>query len=149
MCAYVPNSQEALARLSYRLEFEENMKEHLKTLDQRKPVIYTGDLNVAHRPIDLKNPKANEFNPGYSIEERTAFSKLLEAGFTDTFRYLHPDLIGYSWWSYRFFAREKNIGWRIDYFLVSNKIKEQVKKSFIYDQVLGSDHAPICLEIDI
>lgn len=147
--AYVPNSQEQLARLSYRMEFEDDMREYLSSLDKIKPVIYCGDLNVAHNPIDLKNPKANEQNPGYSIEERTKFSELLNSGFTDTFRYLYPDTILYSWWSYRFFAREKNIGWRIDYFVVSERIKEKVLDAGIHTNVLGSDHAPVYLEIEI
>lgn len=147
--AYVPNSQEQLARLSYRMEFEDDMREYLSSLDKIKPVIYCGDLNVAHNPIDLKNPKANEQNPGYSIEERTKFSELLNCGFTDTFRFLYPDAILYSWWSYRFFAREKNIGWRIDYFVVSERIKENVLDAGIHTNVLGSDHAPVYLEIEI
>ena len=147
--AYVPNSQEQLARLSYRMEFEDDMREYLSSLDKIKPVIYCGDLNVAHNPIDLKNPKANEQNPGYSIEERTKFSELLNSGFTDTFRQLYPEAILYSWWSYRFFAREKNIGWRIDYFVVSERIKENVLDAGIHTNVLGSDHAPVYLEIEI
>ncbi len=145
--AYVPNSQEALARLSYRMEFEDDMRTYLKSLD--KPVIYCGDLNVAHNPIDLKNPKNNEQNPGYSIEERTKFSELLNSGFIDTFRYLYPEKVLYSWWSYRFFSREKNIGWRIDYFITSYELKEQIKDAGIYTDILGSDHAPVYLEIEI
>lgn len=149
VCAYVPNSQEELARLSYRMEFEDNMRLYLSTLNKTKEVVYCGDLNVAHNPIDLKNPKSNERNPGYSIEERTKFSELLNAGFIDTFRFLYPDVIKYSWWSYRFFSREKNIGWRIDYFIVSNNLKENIVDARIYDDILGSDHAPVYLEIDL
>lgn len=145
--AYVPNSQEALARLSYRMEFEDDMRTYLKTLD--KPVIYCGDLNVAHNPIDLKNPKSNEQNPGYSIEERTKFSELLNSGFVDSFRYLYPEKIQYSWWSYRFSAREKNIGWRIDYFITSDELKDKIKEAEIFSDVLGSDHAPVYLEIEL
>ena len=149
VCAYVPNSQEALARLSYRMQFEDDMREYLVGLNKIKPVVYCGDLNVAHNPIDLKNPKSNEQNPGYSIEERTKFGELLNSGFVDSFRYLYPDKIQYSWWSYRFFAREKNIGWRIDYFVVSENIKEKIKDAKIHDSILGSDHAPVELEIEI
>lgn len=147
--AYVPNSQEALARLNYRMNFEDDMREYLSSLNKSKPVVYCGDLNVAHNPIDLKNPKSNEQNPGYSIEERTKFEELLNSGFTDTFRYLYPEKILYSWWSYRFFAREKNIGWRIDYFVVSNSIKEKVKEAGINTDIFGSDHAPVFLEIEL
>ncbi len=145
--AYVPNSQEALARLSYRMEFEDDMRAYLKSLN--KPVIYCGDLNVAHNPIDLKNPKSNEQNPGYSIEERTKFGELLKSGFIDTFRYLYPEKVLYSWWSYRFFSREKNIGWRIDYFITSDELKKRIKEAGIYTDILGSDHAPVYLEIEI
>lgn len=145
--AYVPNSQEALARLSYRMEFEDDMRTYLKSLN--KPVIYCGDLNVAHNPIDLKNPKSNEQNPGYSIEERTKFGELLKSGFIDTFRYLYPEKVLYSWWSYRFFSREKNIGWRIDYFITSDELKKRIKEAGIYTDILGSDHAPVYLEIEI
>lgn len=147
--AYVPNSQEALARLTYRMEFEDDMRQYLNNLKKHKPVVYCGDLNVAHNPIDLRNPKSNEQNPGYSIEERTKFSELLNSGFIDTFRYLYPDKISYSWWSYRFFAREKNIGWRIDYFVVSDNLKSNVLDSGICEAILGSDHAPVYLEIEI
>lgn len=147
--AYVPNSQEALARLRYRIEFEDNMRQYLNELKQQKSVIYCGDLNVAHNPIDLYNPKSNEQNPGYSIEERTKFNELLNIGFTDTFRYLYPNKIAYSWWSYRFRAREENIGWRIDYFVVSNDLWEKLEDAGIYEQILGSDHAPIYLKINV
>lgn len=149
VCAYVPNSQEMLARIDYRMMFEDDMREYLNSLNLIKPVIYCGDLNVAHNPIDLKNPKSNEQNPGYSIEERTKFSELLNSGFTDSFRYLYPEYIKYSWWSYRFFAREKNIGWRIDYFIVSNSIKDKIIDANICDNILGSDHAPVLLDIEI
>lgn len=147
--AYVPNSQDALARLSYRMEFEDDMRGYLNELKQQKPVIYCGDFNVAHNPIDLRNPKSNEQNPGYSIEERTKFSELLNSGFTDTFRFLYPEKIAYSWWSYRFFAREKNIGWRIDYFVVSNDLRNNLEKAGVYEQILGSDHAPVYLELNV
>ena len=149
VCAYVPNSQENLKRIDYRLLFEMDMKNYLKELDQIKPVIYTGDLNVAHNPIDLKNPETNTLNPGFSIQERTAFSELLESGFIDTFRYLYPNKVEYSWWSYRFSARERNIGWRIDYFLVSDILKEKINEAKILTTITGSDHAPVFLEIDI
>lgn len=145
--AYVPNSKEGLSRMDYRLIFEQDLATYLKKLDVNKPIIYCGDLNVAHRPIDIKNPEANVFNPGYSIQERTAFQHLLEQGFTDTFRYLYPNKIEYSWWSYRFMAREKNIGWRIDYFLVSNRIKNKIKEAKIFTSVFGSDHAPVFLDL--
>lgn len=144
---YVPNSQDGLKRIDYRMEFEDNLRNYLKLLN--KPVIYCGDLNVAHNPIDLKNPKANEQNAGYSIQEREKFSKLLESGFIDTYRYLYKDKIEYSWWSYRFNSRLKNIGWRIDYFIVSNSLKEKIKESKIHTNILGSDHAPIELNIEI
>ncbi len=143
VCAYVPNSQDALARIEYRMTFEDDMREYLNNLKQIKKVVYCGDLNVAHNPIDLKNPKSNEQNPGYSIEERTKMTELLNTGFVDTFRYLYPDTVKYSWWSYRFSAREKNIGWRIDYFLVSDNLKTQLKDAGIYTDILGSDHAPV------
>lgn len=145
--AYVPNSKEGLVRMDYRLEFERDLATYLTTLDKRKPIIYCGDLNVAHQPIDIKNPEANRFNPGYSIQERTAFMHLLQQGFIDTFRYLYPNKIEYSWWSYRFMAREKNIGWRIDYFLVSNRIADKIQEASIFTNVLGSDHAPVFLSL--
>ena len=129
--------------------FEDDMRNYLTNLSAKKPVIYCGDLNVAHNEIDIKNAKANERNAGYSIEERTKMTELLNAGFTDTFRFMHPDEIKYSWWSYRFQARQKNIGWRLDYFIVSNQIKDKVKNADILTNVEGSDHAPIILEIDI
>jgi exodeoxyribonuclease-3 len=144
--AYVPNSQEGLARLSYRMTFEEDMRAYLSFLDRQKPVVYCGDLNVAHQPIDLKNPKQNEQSAGYSIEERTALSTLLDQGFADTYRRLYPDAVQYTWWSYMFQARKNNAGWRIDYFLVSERILNRVTKAEIHDQIEGSDHCPVLLE---
>ena len=149
VCAYVPNSQPELKRLDYRMQFENDMRNFLSSLKEKKPVIYTGDLNVAHEPIDLANPEANTKNPGFSNEEREKMSLLLNSGFTDTFRYLYPNLKKYSWWSYRFNARMKNIGWRIDYFLVSNDIKDKVIDSKIHNDILGSDHCPVELDINI
>ncbi|NLP26817.1 MAG: exodeoxyribonuclease III [Clostridiales bacterium] len=146
--AYVPNSQRELARLSYRMEWEEAMLNHLVTLDKTKPVIYCGDLNVAHKEIDLKNPKTNTTNAGFTIDERNKLTTLLESGFIDTFRLLYPDTTGaYTWWSYMFNARANNAGWRIDYFLVSDKLKSEVRDSMIYKDVYGSDHCPVGLEI--
>lgn len=145
---YTPNSQNELARLPYRMEWEEAFKDYLKKLDETKPVIVCGDLNVAHKEIDLKNPKTNKKNAGFTIEERTKFSELLENGFTDTFRYFYPDMEEiYSWWSYRFKAREKNAGWRIDYFLTSSSLDERLVGAKIHTEVLGSDHCPVELEI--
>ena len=149
VCAYVPNAQDGLKRIDYRMEFEDDMREFLTKLKSKKSVIYTGDLNVAHNEIDLKNPKANVGNPCFSNEERGNFNELLNAGFIDTFRFLNPEKVLYSWWSYRFSARAKNIGWRIDYFIVSDDIKDKVINSTILTDVLGSDHAPVMLEIDI
>jgi exodeoxyribonuclease-3 len=149
VCAYVPNSKEGLARLSFRMEWEELLKKHLCALDQKKPVIYTGDLNVAHEEIDIKNPASNHKNAGFSDEEREKMTQLLASGFQDTFRALYPQEVKYSWWSYRFHAREKNAGWRIDYFLVSDRLMDQVKDSLIYDTVQGSDHCPIGLQIQL
>ncbi len=143
VCAYVPNSQDGLARLQYRIHFEEDMRKHLKSLDAKKPVIYTGDLNVAHNEIDLKNPDTNHFNPGFSDEERAEFQKLLDEGFIDTFRHLYPETVKYSWWSYRTRARERGIGWRIDYFVVSKRLMSKVSDALIYDEVMGSDHCPV------
>ena len=147
--AYVPNSKDGLARLPYRMEWEEMLKAHLKKLDAIKPVIYTGDLNVAHEEMDIKNPAATRKNAGFSDEEREKMTQLLSSGFVDTFRLLYPDKIQYSWWSYRFKARERNAGWRIDYFLVSDRLKEEVEDAVIYDAVTGSDHCPIGLEITL
>lgn len=145
---YAPNSQRGLVRLDYRLQWQNDFRVHLMNLDAKKPVIICGDLNVAHQEIDLKNPKSNQKNAGFSPQEREKMTELLESGFTDSFRYLHPDQTGaYTWWSYMFDARAKNVGWRIDYFLVSDRIKDQIQKATIYSQVLGSDHSPIGLEI--
>lgn len=146
--AYVPNAQEGLARIDYRVQFEKNMRKYLNELDAKKPVIYCGDLNVAHQPIDLKNPKSNEGNAGYSIEERTEFQALLDSGFTDVFRAMNQEKIQYTWWSYRFNARMNNAGWRIDYFIVSNRLFNRVKTIEILDQIQGSDHCPVVLELD-
>ena len=147
---YTPNAQRELARLDHRLVWDEAFRNYLVALDQEKPVIICGDLNVAHQEIDLKNPKSNRGSAGFSDEERESFTKLLEAGFTDTFRYLNPDAIGaYTWWSYMFKAREKNAGWRIDYFLVSNRLADKIKAAPIYSEILGSDHCPVGLELDI
>lgn len=145
---YSPNSKEELARLPYRMVYEDALREYLVRLSKNKPVVLCGDLNVAHNPIDLKNPKPNERNAGYSIEERTKFTSLLDSGFTDSFRYLYPDTVTYSWWSYRFQARQKNAGWRIDYFVVSNSAKDKIKDSIIHTDILGSDHCPIELDIE-
>ena len=147
--AYVPNSGEGLKRLDFRLQYEKDLLEYLGELSAKKPIVYTGDLNVAHQEIDIKNPKANIHNAGFTQEERDAFTHLLNQGYTDTFRYLHPDEVKYSWWSYRFHARENNAGWRIDDFVVSNEIASKVQKSEILNDVFGSDHCPILLEADL
>ena len=147
VCAYVPNAQDGLKRIDYRMEFEDDMRSYLSALDKVKPVIYCGDLNVAHNEIDIKNAKANIGNAGFSYEERGKLGELLSAGFTDTFRYLHPDSVKYSWWSYRFRARENNAGWRIDYFLVSDRIREDLTSAEILTDIMGSDHCPVLLEI--
>ncbi|MEF9945498.1 MAG: exodeoxyribonuclease III [Lachnospiraceae bacterium] len=148
LTVYTPNSQNELARLPYRMQWEKDFLEYLKKLEQTKPVIFCGDLNVAHTEIDLKNPKTNRKNAGFSDEEREKFTELLEAGFIDTFRYFYPDMENiYSWWSYRFSARAKNAGWRIDYFLVSQCLKEQLTDAKILNQVLGSDHCPVELDM--
>jgi exodeoxyribonuclease-3 len=147
--SYTPNSQEELKRLDYRMEYEDCLREYMISLNQNKPVILCGDLNVAHQPIDLKNPKSNERNPGYSIEERTKMTNLLSSGFIDSYRYLNPDKIGYSWWSYRFQSRQKNIGWRIDYFIVSEHLKNRIANAYILPEILGSDHCPVGLEIEL
>ena len=145
---YTPNSQNELKRLDYRMEWEEAFLNYLKGLEQKKPVIFAGDLNVAHKEIDLKNPKTNRHNAGFTDEERNAFGKLLENRFVDTFRYFYPDKTDiYSWWSYRFRAREKNAGWRIDYFVVSECLKERLKDAAIHTEIMGSDHCPVELTI--
>ena len=146
--AYVPNSKRELLRLDYRMEWEDALRQHLLKLDAKKPVIYCGDMNVAHEEIDLKNPKSNRRNAGFTDEERGRLTTLLDSGFTDTFRLLYPDTAGaYTWWSYMFHAREKNAGWRIDYFIVSDRIAPLVQDSLIYKDVLGSDHCPVGLLI--
>lgn len=147
---YTPNSKNELARLDYRMVWEDAFKEYLLELDKKKPVIVCGDLNVAHKEIDLKNPKTNLRNAGFTEEERGKFTNLLTAGFTDTFRYFYPDVAGiYSWWSYRFKAREKNAGWRIDYFLTSNSLQDKLEDAKIHTEVFGSDHCPVELKINI
>ena len=147
---YVPNSQNELARLPYRMKWEEDFLAYLKKLEEKKPVIFCGDLNVAHQEIDLKNPAANRGNAGFSDEERNSFTKTLAAGFTDTFRFRNPDAVGaYSWWSYRFQARKNNAGWRIDYFLVSDRLKDRITATPIASQILGSDHCPVGLELEL
>ena len=149
LCVYTPNAQRELARLSYRMEWEDALREYMKALDSKKPLIYCGDLNVAHEEIDLKNPKTNHFSAGFSDEERGKFTELLEAGFTDTFRSLYPEEVKYSWWSYMYGARANNVGWRIDYFVVSDRIADKVKDSFILNEIMGSDHCPVGIEIDL
>jgi len=145
---YTPNSQRELTRLSYRMEWEADFLKYIKSLEEKKPVIFCGDLNVAHKEIDLKNPKSNHKNAGFTDEERACFSTVLENGFIDTFRYFYPDLEGiYSWWSYMFQARAKNAGWRIDYFVVSKGLKESLKDAKIHTQVMGSDHCPVELTL--
>ena len=144
---YVPNSQDGLRRLDYRMKWEDDFRAYLLQLDSKKPVVVCGDLNVAHEEIDLKNPKTNRRNAGFTDEERAKFSLLLQSGFTDTFRSLYPDQVTYSWWSYRFKAREKNAGWRIDYFLVSQRLAPQIVDAKIHTGILGSDHCPVELEI--
>lgn len=146
---YTPNSQSELARLSYRMDWEENFREYLLKLEEDKPVILCGDLNVAHTEIDLKNPKTNRKNAGFTDEERGKFTNLLNAGFIDTFRYFYPDAEGiYSWWSYRFSARKKNAGWRIDYFCVSESLKDRIKDAKILTEIMGSDHCPVELDFE-
>ena len=147
---YVPNSQDELARLGYRMRWEDDFRAYLLKLDARKPVIVCGDLNVAHKEIDLKNPKTNRRNAGFTDEEREKFSALLDSGFTDTFRYFYPDMENiYSWWSYRFKAREKNAGWRIDYFLTSKRLDSRLVSAGIHTEITGSDHCPVEVDIDI
>jgi exodeoxyribonuclease-3 len=143
LCVYTPNSKRELERLPYRVEWEDALRAYIISLDEKKPVIYCGDLNVAHNEIDLKNPKTNHFSAGFTDEERGKFTELLGSGFADTFRSLYPDEVKYSWWSYMFKSREKNVGWRIDYFVVSNRLLERVKDSFILNEVMGSDHCPV------
>ncbi len=150
VCVYTPNSQDELRRLDYRMQWEQDFQAYLKKLDERKPVVVCGDMNVAHQEIDLKNPKTNRRNAGFTDEEREKMSILLGSGFTDTFRYLHPEARDvYSWWSYRFRAREKNTGWRIDYFLVSDRLRPQITAADILTDVMGSDHCPVALELNV
>ncbi len=149
VCVYTPNAQRELARLGYRMDWEDALREYLCSLDKKKPVIYCGDLNVAHCEIDLKNPKANHFSAGFSDEERGKFTELLDSGFADTFRFLYPDKVQYSWWSYMYHAREKNVGWRIDYFVVSSRLMSKVRDSYLLTEIMGSDHCPAGLELDL
>jgi len=148
LCVYTPNAQRELARLSYRMEWEDALRAYIKELDGKKPVVYCGDLNVAHEEIDLKNPKTNHFSAGFSDEERGKFTELLSSGFKDTFRSLNPDTVKYSWWSYMYGARAKNVGWRIDYFVVSDRLFERVKDSFILTDIMGSDHCPVGIVLE-
>lgn len=145
---YVPNAQDELKRLDYRMDWEDKVRDYVTKLNEEKPVVFCGDLNVAHEEIDLKNPKPNVGKPGFSNEERAKFSELLDAGFTDSFRYLYPDKIEYSWWSYRHNARANNAGWRIDYFVVSNDVKDKIKDAKIHTDIFGSDHCPVELDIE-
>ena len=149
LTVYVPNSQNELQRLPYRMQWEDAWRKYVGELKKQKPVVYCGDLNVAHEPIDLKNDKTNHFNAGFTDEERAKMSQLLSTGFTDTFRYLYPEKEEYSWWSYRMNARARNTGWRIDYFIVSDDLRDKVKEAWILGDVTGSDHAPVGLMIDL
>ena len=144
---YTPNSQDELRRLDYRMQWEDDFREYLLSLDQKKPVIVCGDMNVAHEEIDLKNPKSNRRNAGFTDEEREKFTTLLNSGFTDTFRWLYPEQVTYSWWSYRFQARQKNAGWRIDYFVVSDRLRPSIDNARIHTDILGSDHCPVELTL--
>ena len=150
VCCYTPNSQDGLKRLDYRMQWEDALRAYLLRLDAEKPVVYCGDLNVAHEEIDIKNPKTNRRNAGFTDEERAKMTELLASGFADTFRRLHPDTAdAYSWWSYRFHAREKNAGWRIDYFIVSRRIADRIRAAEIHNEIFGSDHCPVELQIDL
>ena len=150
VCCYTPNAQDGLKRLDYRMAWEDDLRDYLMSLDKTKPVIYCGDLNVAHEEIDLKNPKTNRKNAGFSDQEREKMTTLLSSGFTDTFRYLYPDVTGaYSWWSYRFHARQNNAGWRIDYFIVSDRLRDKIRRAEILSDVEGSDHCPVLLDIEL
>ncbi len=150
VCCYTPNSQEGLKRLEYRMQWEEALRNYLVRLDAHKPVVYCGDLNVAHQEIDLKNPKTNRMNAGFTDEERSCMTALLSNGFTDTYRFLHPDVTDvYSWWSYRFRSREKNTGWRIDYFITSDSLRPNIVSADIHTEIFGSDHCPVELVLDI
>jgi len=148
VCVYTPNAQDELKRIDYRMRWEDDFREYLMGLDKKKPVIVCGDMNVAHEEIDLKNPKTNIGNPGFSYEERGKFTELLSSGFTDSFRFLYPDKTdAYSWWSYRAGARGRNVGWRIDYFVVSDRLRENIRDAYIFPEVMGSDHCPVGLDI--
>ena len=150
VCVYTPNAQDGLKRLDYRMSWEDAFRAYLQELDRLKPVIVCGDMNVAHNEIDLKNPKTNIGNPGFSYEERAKFTELLEAGFTDSFRHLYPDRTdAYSWWSYRAAARQRNVGWRIDYFVVSDRLRENIRDAYILPEIMGSDHCPISIELEV
>ena len=143
LTCYTPNAQDGLKRIDFRIQWEDALRGYMQGLDAKKPVIYCGDLNVAHEEIDLKNPKTNRGNAGFSDEERGKFSELLAAGFTDTWRFQHPEAVEYSWWSYRFRAREKNVGWRIDYYVVSNRLQSRIADTRIHQEIFGSDHCPV------
>ena len=143
LTCYTPNAQDGLKRIDFRMQWEDALRGYMQGLDAKKPVIYCGDLNVAHEEIDLKNPKTNRGNAGFSDEERGKFSELLAAGFTDTWRFQHPETVEYSWWSYRFRAREKNVGWRIDYYVVSNRLQSRIADTRIHQEIFGSDHCPV------
>ena len=147
VCVYVPNAQDGLKRLDYRMTWEDDFLAYIKALDEKKPVIVCGDLNVAHEEIDLKNPKTNRMNPGFTDEERGKFTTWLNNGFTDTFRHLYPEQVTYSWWSYRFKAREKNTGWRIDYFVTSERLNERIEDAKVHTEIMGSDHCPVELDL--
>ena len=148
VCVYTPNAQDGLRRIEYRMAWEDDFRDYLCGLDAVKPVVVCGDMNVAHEEIDLKNPKSNVGNPGFSDEERGKFTRLLQSGFTDTFRYLYPDRENaYSWWSYRAAARERNVGWRIDYFLVSDRLRSRIKEAHLFPEITGSDHCPVGLDL--
>ena len=149
VCCYTPNSQDGLKRLDYRMEWENAFRAYLLALDAKKPVILCGDLNVAHTEIDIKNAKTNRMSAGFTDQERRKMTELLDAGFADSFRVLHPDEVKYSWWSYRFHAREKNAGWRIDYFIVSRRIADRIRAAEIHNEIFGSDHCPVELDIDL
>ena len=150
VCCYTPNAQDGLKRLDYRMAWEDDLRDYLMSLDKTKPVIYCGDLNVAHEEIDLKNPKTNRKNAGFSDQEREKMTTLLASGFTDSFRYLYPDVTGaYSWWPYRFHARQNNAGWRIDYFIVSDRLRDKIRRAEILNDVEGSDHCPVLLDIEL
>ncbi len=150
VCVYTPNAQDGLRRIEFRMTWEDAFRDYLCSLDRTKPVVVCGDMNVAHQEIDLKNPDTNHFNPGFSDEERGKFTELLAAGFTDTFRHLYPDARdAYSWWSYRAAARERNVGWRIDYFLCSDRMADKIQRAYICNEIYGSDHCPVGLDIEV